>query len=300
MTSEIQASVGRDGVNRPDDVRAVQHLLNRVGPDNGGPDEPLAADGLVGTQTIAAIEQFQRQALGFQWPDGRVDVGGVTWGRLIEVAGSLLGAAVAAATAPAAPSTPPAATPDLQREAIALLAAAEQQVYGATVHARQPGGTDPINGRTFRQGHERLHEYFRTAAPAAGDPSSTYFGDDGVHYLQAPGKLTPIPHWCGLFALWAIRTSLGPLGVDAGTWKMGSGVDRAFFTTTTAPQKGDIAYRDQPFQHHAIVIDVHPGDDGHAVVETIDGNSGATSTITRTTAPIDSWDLFLTLRSLSP
>jgi hypothetical protein len=75
----ISASVGRNGVNRPDDVRLVQELLNR----RAGASQPLlGVDGLIGPRTVAAIEAFQRNALGMAKPDGRVDPGGRTFAAL--------------------------------------------------------------------------------------------------------------------------------------------------------------------------------------------------------------------------
>lgn len=61
----LRGSVGRGGQNAPEDVRAVQGALG------------ISADGACGSQTIAAIETFQR-TMGFAKPDGRVDAGGAT------------------------------------------------------------------------------------------------------------------------------------------------------------------------------------------------------------------------------
>jgi hypothetical protein len=53
--AQIVATVGRDAVNLPDDVRTVQMLVNRFQPSN----KPLlAVNGHVGPQTIRAIESF--------------------------------------------------------------------------------------------------------------------------------------------------------------------------------------------------------------------------------------------------
>lgn len=73
----IGSSVGRDGVNSPDDVRTIQDLLNR---GSEPPAPALAVDGRIGPKTIAAIEAFQRRVL----PDGRVDPGGQTFSVLVE------------------------------------------------------------------------------------------------------------------------------------------------------------------------------------------------------------------------
>jgi hypothetical protein len=71
----ITGSVGRGGVNRPSDVRVIQELLNNhIHP----PMQPLQVDGLIGAQTIAAIEDVQRRLVKLSHPDGLVDVGGRT------------------------------------------------------------------------------------------------------------------------------------------------------------------------------------------------------------------------------
>jgi len=84
MARSISASVGSGGANRKDDSVTVQELLNNVPPDRGGPAPLLVVDGLPWQKTQAAIRQFQRVHLGFQWPDGRVDPGGKTLAGLNE------------------------------------------------------------------------------------------------------------------------------------------------------------------------------------------------------------------------
>jgi peptidoglycan hydrolase-like protein with peptidoglycan-binding domain len=68
----ITASVGDGGVNRSDDVRGVQVLLNEWRSDNGF--AAIAEDGLVGPETIGAITLFQQRVTGIV--DGRVDPNG--------------------------------------------------------------------------------------------------------------------------------------------------------------------------------------------------------------------------------
>jgi hypothetical protein len=70
----LSASVGKGGVNRPDDVRLVQTLLIQNGLDPG------PADGALGPRTIAAIKEFQKRFA--RSPDGRVDPGGRTFQEL--------------------------------------------------------------------------------------------------------------------------------------------------------------------------------------------------------------------------
>ena len=71
---EIKASVGRGGINRPEDVGIVQAFLN------AGQRTHLSVDKRCGSKTVAAIISFQREFL--RHPDGRVDPGGLTWQRL--------------------------------------------------------------------------------------------------------------------------------------------------------------------------------------------------------------------------
>jgi putative chitinase len=79
--TDLVASVGRDGKNNPDDVRTVQELLNRY--PCCRPDPPLEEDGLIGPDTIAAIEEVQRH-IDMSNPDGRVDPGGRTFTAIAE------------------------------------------------------------------------------------------------------------------------------------------------------------------------------------------------------------------------
>jgi hypothetical protein len=84
MARTIAASVGKGAVNHKDDSMTVQELLNGVPPEQGGPVPPLKVDGLPWQKTIAAIQNFQKVALGHKWPDGRVDPGGKTLAKLNE------------------------------------------------------------------------------------------------------------------------------------------------------------------------------------------------------------------------
>ena len=71
----LAASVGRKGKNRPEDVLAVQRLLNLA-------DAGIKEDGDCGRATISAIEEYQRNWTSH--PDGRVDPTGTAWLRLSE------------------------------------------------------------------------------------------------------------------------------------------------------------------------------------------------------------------------
>ncbi len=70
-TENISSSVGVSGTNRPTDVAWIQAYLNMVPPSQGGPTTKLKQDGLFGSKTRKAIEDFQRRHFGRF--DGRVD-----------------------------------------------------------------------------------------------------------------------------------------------------------------------------------------------------------------------------------
>ena len=70
------ASVGRGGLNRSEDVRLVQELLNRhIRP----PQPALVVNGVVDSRLLAALEAFQRRVLQMHRPDGRVAPGSQTF-----------------------------------------------------------------------------------------------------------------------------------------------------------------------------------------------------------------------------
>jgi hypothetical protein len=79
-TKKLTASVGRQGANRPDDVRLVQRLLNSNLPV---PPARLSENGIIDGSTVFAIETYQTRALGNKSPDGRVDPGGKTFQSLV-------------------------------------------------------------------------------------------------------------------------------------------------------------------------------------------------------------------------
>ena len=79
----ITASVGLRGVNKRDDVRTVQELLNLVPHSDGGPLVQLATDGICGRKTNGAIEKLQAHEWGWPHVDTRVDRNGPTWKLLV-------------------------------------------------------------------------------------------------------------------------------------------------------------------------------------------------------------------------
>jgi hypothetical protein len=71
----LSASVGEGGANRPADVRTIYTLFNSI------LSSPLAVSDLVSTALIQAIRTFQSAFM--SRPDGRIDVNGRTWNRLL-------------------------------------------------------------------------------------------------------------------------------------------------------------------------------------------------------------------------
>ena len=73
----IGQSVGRGGINRAEDVKSVQILLN-LNIYQLSPLSPLIENRVCGVATIAAIELFQRSVRNVARPDGKVDPNGGT------------------------------------------------------------------------------------------------------------------------------------------------------------------------------------------------------------------------------
>jgi LAS superfamily LD-carboxypeptidase LdcB len=111
----LNSSVGRGGVNRPDDIRLVQRLINSHLPVRQG---PLSEDGICGPRTIFAIETYQKSILRMNPPDGRIDPGGPTF-RSLTGGGAAARPAIASASAAAsqAAGIPSVASPSNMREA---------------------------------------------------------------------------------------------------------------------------------------------------------------------------------------
>ena len=139
----------------------------------------------------------------------------------------------------------------------------------------------------FRKGWQKLKVIFELAAPAYVVPG---WEENNLKRSLSVSNKAGIPHWCGIFAVWATKAAGRPVG----TWQIGMGISRAqgFRSIPAAQvQRGDIGYINQPFQHHFIVREVYP--DG--TIDTIDGNSAATSTVsTKSRVPKSSINLFFT------
>lgn len=128
----------------------------------------------------------------------------------------------------------------------AVLAAAWGEI--GLVRAKEAGGADET-GQQTRHGWERLTEYFDVAAPGV-------WPQDVVKYLK-PG----LPSWCGIFALWALKTG----GANVGDWGMGTGIPG--IRQVKDPKPGDIGYLEQN-QHYCLIHSV----DGDTVYS-VDGNT---------------------------
>jgi len=66
----ISGSVGKSGVNRPDDLRKVRQRLNDIMPLNRN---KLNLNSPIGHATYDAIYEFQKIVCGFNRPDSRID-----------------------------------------------------------------------------------------------------------------------------------------------------------------------------------------------------------------------------------
>lgn len=80
---QISAPVGLRGVNRKDDVRTIQELLNLVPHAQGGPLKELDEDGICGRQTNGAIEKVQARKWGWHRVTTKVSQGDGTWQLLL-------------------------------------------------------------------------------------------------------------------------------------------------------------------------------------------------------------------------
>jgi peptidoglycan-N-acetylglucosamine deacetylase len=78
---EISGSVGQGGQNRPQDVRLIYALFNKI------LSRPLAVSDQVSDALLQAIRDLQKTFMSH--PDGRIDVGGRTWRRLTTPAGGV-------------------------------------------------------------------------------------------------------------------------------------------------------------------------------------------------------------------
>lgn len=207
----------------------------------------LTADGVFGPKTRSRVVEFQGDN-GLE-TDGIV--GPITWEKLLALVAAL-------ADLPQ--------TNDLGRLAVVAVARGEASIPG--VAAKLPGGKDAADPRkrTFRMGHPRLLKYFLVTGAAGATP----YMEAAVTYLEKQGQLAPMPHWCGIFALWAVKTA----GMNVGGWNLGKGISSVKgFRQTWTPGPGDVGYESLgEFQHHFVVEKVVP--EGSVLrLHTVEGNS---------------------------
>ena len=232
----------------------------------------LKVDGVFGSKTRSRVQEFQGGA-GLT-PDGVV--GPVTWDQLLQLISGLTGDF----------------QNNLGRMAVVAIAKAEAGLGG--VFAKQSGGIDPADShkRSFRMGYRRLLKYFRVAAPKPGAVDRSETDEDVITHLITPGELAPMPHWCGIFALWAIKAA----GMPVGTWKTGGGMGqvsgfRGILPGSIGP--GDVGFVAKPFQHHFLIDQVFV-EGGIRMVTTIEGNSSPSSNFSFKTRRVSEISAFLT------
>jgi hypothetical protein len=78
--------------------------------------------------------------------------------------------------------------------------------------------------------------------------------DASPYWRDTLGNESAPKEWCGAFALWALHRA--KLAHDV-MWAIGKGFLYRL-PQTKEPKPGDIAYKDQPNQHHAVVEYVTP------------------------------------------
>lgn len=192
-----------------------------------------------------------------------------------------------------------------------LPAATLQQLASDGVVAAKLQGAKDAKNRNTRMGHEKLLNYFHSVGLNSSDDAIRHFGqvqgaDNKMH--DDFDNLFPLPHWCGIFALWVYKTA----GMKVGDWKVGGGIgdvgpnkktpDFLALPDKKQARKGDIGYFDkivppatQAFQHHFILKEVHK--DGSLV--TIEGNSDPKSNFNiKTDRTLDSLTAVYTAREL--
>lgn len=138
------------------------------------------------------------------------------------------------------------------------------------IAAKTSGGIDEADPQrhTLRQGWERLSEYFKLAYGSSGPGK---YDEDIVKYLPRSGDTDQLQSWCGIFALWALKSN--GLATDA-NWRNGIGFEGLLGKgirkiPRSQVKEGDIGVLPGSLVHHFIVSKV---DESGKIVETINGN----------------------------
>lgn len=193
------------------------------------------------------------------------------------------------------PDEPAAATPNSDASFAGVSSTRQAVVTGAKgevgkVIAKKKGDIDPDTQKPLRFGWEDLDKYFTASYGGKNVGGYTQNLQDGVKFFsQAPvtrkdatGKdvtsIEPsIPqHWCGHFAMWALRNA-NALSASS-KWQIGSGIGGVSGISQVFPKTkvkaGDVGFVNNGFEHHFIVADVQGGN-----INTVEGNSGGDSSI---------------------
>lgn len=141
-----------------------------------------------------------------------------------------------------------------------------KQAFHSRAKAVSPG---PIFGgmqateESFRAAVCEAAEEARLAWPAEPDRQRTRIHAIWDSVIDGPASGMYDKAWCGAFALSCLRDAQ----VTRAFWVPGIGFCERYCTHTNTPRPGDIAYFDQPYQHHAVVTYVDSDN-----FDTIDGN----------------------------
>lgn len=124
-------------------------------------------------------------------------------------------------------------------------------------------------GKSTRYGWRSLDEYAATSYGGRGvNTGYSIMLQNGYHFLSASSGAYQA--WCGHFAMWTLKTSLGA-GAGIGNWKTGSGISNVAGISSVskdAVQPGDVGFIMGSYQHHCVVVKV-----SGASIVSVDGNT---------------------------
>ncbi|PWR01036.1 hypothetical protein DKT77_19080 [Meridianimarinicoccus roseus] len=273
----------------PDDVRA--RMEARFGAGLSG--VRVHTDALAVQLTRALNAQAFANGHDIYFNEGRYAPGTPDGDHLLahELAHTVQQGATEVDTVRLSPETDEKLTMHVRPEALQAIALARGEI--GKVNSKLMGA----NGE--RIGADRLLEYFRTA-----------FGGDTIHpqivrritMVEKPGKAQKedaLPHWCGIFTWWALKTA----GVPLPDWTIGMNILDSVEARPpgTLPRKGDIAWRTKN-QHFALVSGVDAGDVAAGTpvsdtrIATVNGNTAGADNlggqIQEIWGPVSEWHVF--------